>query len=64
MKEFVCLGSMFTKDGKCEEDIERRVKAGNTINGALYSFVSSQNVSEKARLAVQNGVLVIGCIIG
>jgi len=29
--EFVYLGSMFTSDGKT--DIERRVNAGNSING-------------------------------
>ena len=34
------------------------MKAGNRVNGTLISFVASQNVSQKARLAVHNGVLV------
>jgi hypothetical protein len=34
VKEFVYLGSMFTRDGKCDSDIERRVNAGNMVNGA------------------------------
>jgi hypothetical protein len=29
VKEFVYLGSLFTRDGKCDSDIERRVNAGN-----------------------------------
>ena len=58
VKEFVYLGSAFTKDGKCETDIERRVNAGNMVNGALRAFMSSEKVSKKARLAVHRGVLV------
>ena len=58
VKEFVYLGSMFTSDGKCESDIERRVNAGNVVNGALHTFMNSQKVSKKARLAVHRGVLV------
>ncbi|KAG7312683.1 hypothetical protein JYU34_001045 [Plutella xylostella] len=58
VNEFVYLGSLFTRDGKCEGDIERRVKAGNKVNGALHSFMGSQSVSQKARLAVHGGVLV------
>ncbi|KAI5639977.1 reverse transcriptase (RNA-dependent DNA polymerase) domain-containing protein [Phthorimaea operculella] len=52
VKEFVYLGSKFTSDGKCESDIERRVNAGNMVNGALHAFMNSQKVSNKARLAV------------
>ena len=35
VKEFVYLGSMFTRDGKHSKDIERRVTAGNQVNVAL-----------------------------
>ncbi|XP_060809954.1 uncharacterized protein LOC132904043 [Amyelois transitella] len=45
-------------DGKCDSDIERRVNAGNMVNGALHAFMSSQKLSKKARLAVHRGVLV------
>lgn len=58
VNEFIYLGSLFTRDGKCDGDIERRVSAGNKMNGALNSVVGSSNVSKKARLAVHNGVLV------
>ncbi|KAI5640894.1 reverse transcriptase (RNA-dependent DNA polymerase) domain-containing protein [Phthorimaea operculella] len=58
VKEFVYLGSKFTSDGKFESDIERRVNAGNMVNGALHAFMNSQKVSNKARLAVHRGVLV------
>ena len=36
MKEFVYLGSMFTRDGKIDADVERRVNAGNKVNGAQW----------------------------
>ncbi|XP_063364410.1 uncharacterized protein LOC134653055 isoform X2 [Cydia amplana] len=58
VKEFVYLGTLFTRDGKHDKDIERRVNAGNRVNGALNAFMSSQKVSQKARLAVHRGVLV------
>ena len=58
VNEFVYLGSKFTRDGKYESDIERRVNAGNMVNGALHSFMNSRKVSNKARLAVHEGVLV------
>ncbi|XP_050563410.1 uncharacterized protein LOC126912928 [Spodoptera frugiperda] len=57
VNEFVNLGSLFTRDGKCEGDIERRVKAGNSVNGALHSVMSSKIISSKARLAVIQRVL-------
>lgn len=57
VEEFVYLGCMFTRDGTCDGDIERRVKAGNRINGAMHTFMKSHNVSKKARLAVHDGVL-------
>jgi hypothetical protein len=58
VEEFVYLGTLFTRDGKNEKDIERRVNAGNRVNGALHAFMGSQKVSQRARLAVQRGVLV------
>ncbi|XP_063542355.1 uncharacterized protein LOC134750982 [Cydia strobilella] len=58
VKEFVYLGTLFTRNGKHDKDIERRVSAGNRVNGALNAFMSSQKVSQKARLAVHRGVLV------
>ncbi|KAI8431494.1 hypothetical protein MSG28_015996 [Choristoneura fumiferana] len=58
VNEFVYLGSKFTRDGKCESDIERRVNAGNMVKGALHSFMNSRKVSNKARLAVHGGMLV------
>ncbi|CAK1597415.1 unnamed protein product [Parnassius mnemosyne] len=56
--EFVYLGCVFSRDGRYDKDIERRVNAGNRVNGALHSIVKSQNVSKKARMAIHNAVLV------
>ncbi|XP_049870886.1 uncharacterized protein LOC126370141 [Pectinophora gossypiella] len=58
VNEFVYLGTMFTRDGKCDEDIERRVRLGNSVNGAMHAVVSSQCISQDARMAVHNAVLV------
>lgn len=54
---FVYLGFLFTRDGKCEGDNERRVRAGNQINGTLHTFLS-QNITQKARQAVHKSILV------
>ncbi|CAG5039926.1 unnamed protein product [Parnassius apollo] len=37
--EFVYLGCVFSRDGRYDKDIERRVNAGNRVNGALHSIV-------------------------
>jgi hypothetical protein len=57
MKNYVFI-SDFTRDGKCDSDIERKVNGGNTVNGALYAFMNSRVVSKKAQLAVHNEVLL------
>ncbi|CAG4947225.1 unnamed protein product [Parnassius apollo] len=56
--EFVYLGCIFSRDGRYDKDIERRVNAGNRVNGALHSIVKNQNVSKKARMVIHNTVLV------
>jgi hypothetical protein len=58
MEEFVYLGSMFTRDEKCDSDIERRVNAGNIVNGALHTFMGRRVVSKNAQFAVHSGVLL------
>ncbi|CAG5002623.1 unnamed protein product [Parnassius apollo] len=50
--EFVSLGCVFSRDGRYDKDIERRVNAGNRVNGALHSIVKNQNVSKKARMVM------------
>ena len=65
MNEFVYLGSMFTRDGKIDADVERRVNGGNKVNGGIHEVVTNQSMFEKARMAVQNGelvpILMYGC---
>lgn len=56
--EFVYLGSLLRSGGKCKGDNEQKVQVGNQENGTLYVFISSQNASRKARLAIHRGVLV------
>ncbi|GBP13043.1 hypothetical protein EVAR_79369_1 [Eumeta japonica] len=45
MKEFVYLGSLFTNDVKRDRDIEKRVNAGDKVNGALLAVMNSNGVS-------------------
>jgi hypothetical protein len=45
---------MFTRDGKRDSDIERRMNADNMVNGALHAFMGSRVVSKKPQLAVHN----------
>lgn len=44
VKECVYLGALFTRDGRSDSDVERRVKAGNSVNGALHAVMSSRKV--------------------
>ena len=39
MNEVVYLGSMFSRDGRYEMDVERRIAAGNRVNGALAALM-------------------------
>ncbi|GBP71599.1 hypothetical protein EVAR_10812_1 [Eumeta japonica] len=64
VKEFVHLGSLFTNDSKHDSDIERRVNAGNKVNGALLAIMNSKSVSRQAHLVIHNGVLTLTLIYG
>ncbi|GBP26889.1 hypothetical protein EVAR_16471_1 [Eumeta japonica] len=64
VKEFVYLGSLFTNDGKHDRDIERKVNAGNNVNGALLANMNTKSVSRPARLAIHNGVLMPTLVYG
>ena len=35
MNEVVYLGNMFVRDGRYDMDVERRIAAGNRVNGAI-----------------------------
>ena len=39
MNEVVYLGSMFSRDGRYEMDVERRIAADNRVNGALTAVL-------------------------
>ena len=56
MNEVVYLGSMFSRDERCEMDVKRRIAAGNKVNGALVALMRWRNVSTTALLAVDNAV--------
>ena len=49
---------MFSRDGRYEMDEERRIAAGNKVNGALAALMRRRNVSIAVRLAVHNAELV------
>ena len=52
MNEVIYLGSMFSRDGRYEIDEERRIVAGNSVNGAIAALI-----------AVHNAVLVPTAVI-
>ncbi|XP_026317751.1 uncharacterized protein LOC113228612 [Hyposmocoma kahamanoa] len=58
VNEFVYLGSVFTRDGKFDEDIERRVRKGNAVNGAISGVMGSNILSQKAYMSIHNALLV------
>ncbi|GBP56198.1 hypothetical protein EVAR_41384_1 [Eumeta japonica] len=50
VKESVYLGNLFTNDGKHNRDIERRVNAGNKVNGALLAIIVNASRDKRAWL--------------
>ena len=55
---------MFSRYGRYEMDEERRIAAGNRVNGALAALMRRQNVSTAVRLAVHDAVLVPTLLYG
>ncbi|GBP79715.1 hypothetical protein EVAR_34840_1 [Eumeta japonica] len=53
VKESVHLGNLFTNDDKSDKDIERRVNAGNEVNGAFLAIMNSKSVSQSVQLAIK-----------
>ena len=58
------LGNMFSRDGRYEMDVERRIAADNRVNGALAVLMRRRNISTAARLAVYNAMLVPTLLYG
>ena len=54
VNEVVYLGNMFSRVERYEMDVERRIAAGNKVNGALAALMRRRNVSTAARLAVHS----------
>ena len=64
VNEMVYLGSKFSRDQRYEMDVERRIAAGNRVNGALAALMRRRNVSTAAHLAVHNAVMVPTLLYG
>ena len=47
MNRFVYLGSMFTRDGKIDADVEKRVNAENKVNSSIHAVVTNKSMSKK-----------------
>ena len=50
---------MFSRDERYEMDVERRIAAGNTVNGALTALMRRQNVSTFGRTQCSVGTDVV-----
>ena len=57
VNEVVYLGSMFSRDGR-SDDADRRVAAGNRVNGVLAALMRRRNVNKAEYLTEHNAVLV------
>ncbi|GBP21463.1 hypothetical protein EVAR_12064_1 [Eumeta japonica] len=58
LKEWLDLGGLFTKDDERDRDIERRVNAGNKVNGVLLAIMDSKSALRQTCLAIYKGVLI------
>ncbi|GBP24043.1 hypothetical protein EVAR_10144_1 [Eumeta japonica] len=52
------LQKLSTSDGRHGGDIDRRVIAGNIVNGTLLAIMNSKSGSRQARFVIHNGVLI------
>ena len=59
VNDFVYLGSLFSRDGIIDREIERRVNAGRRVVGVMNGIARNKGLSRKARLAIYNGMLVL-----
>ena len=58
VNEYVYLGSLFSRDGRCDKEMERRKIAGSRVSGALRPLVRSKNVSLQAKKLMHNAILL------
>lgn len=64
VNEFVYLGRMFSEKGSIDSEIDRRVNAGRKIVGSMAGLAKSEALSNKAKLAVYNSVLLPTLLYG
>ena len=57
------MRSVFTRDGRYQMDVERRIAVSNRANGALDALMRRQNVSTASRMAVHNAVVSTDAVI-
>ncbi|GBP27693.1 hypothetical protein EVAR_12739_1 [Eumeta japonica] len=58
VEEFVYLGYLFINDGIHNTNMERRVNAGNKLNGTLLAIMNSKIISRQAHFNIHSGVLI------
>ena len=64
MHEVVPWESKFSRNGRYEMNVERRIAAGNRVNDTLAALMRLQIVSAAARLGAHNAVLILVLLYG
>ena len=62
VKEFTYLGSLMTDDGKCINDIKKRVSLASAVIGLLYKIWKSKQITIKTKVMVYQ-VLVMPVLL-
>ena len=62
VKEFTYLGSLMTDDGKCINDIKKRVGLASTVIGQLYKIWKGKEITIKTKVMVYQ-VLVMPALL-
>lgn len=56
--ETVYLGCVFSKKSRCTVDLERKLSTENSVHGTLGTLLGSRHLTQKARLAIHNILLM------
>lgn len=64
VEKFVYLGSLFSRDGKIDEELDRRINEGKKVIGRAGPVIRSKNISNKAKMAIHNSIFVPTVLYG
>ena len=63
VESFVYLGSVFTDDGSCTRDIQKRLAVGRSVMQSLSSVWKSKDISIAYKTQATEGIGLVSCYL-